>query len=75
MSDIYLKDELKLKRARLILVNDQITVQVGFSEYQNAYTAFSFDTDNHQLLAPNYALTVDYSDSKRLHQWLMDLLI
>lgn len=77
MDNIYLTGELTLKQVKLILVNDQITVQINNAtiEYQNAYTAFSFDTESNQLLAPHFKLTVNATDAKRLHSWLMDLII
>ncbi len=77
MEEIYLTDELILKQAKLFLVNDQITVQINNAtiEYKNAYTAFSFDTESNQLLAPHFRLTVNATDAKRLHVWLMDLIL
>ncbi len=77
MDDIYATDSLILKQAKLILINDVITVQINnvSVEYQNSYTAFSFDDHNNQLLAPHFKLRVSAGEAKTLKTWLMELFI
>lgn len=77
MNDIYLKDEIQLKNAKLLLVNDQITVDINNStvEYQNTYTVFRFDADSNELIAPNFKLKVNSTDAERLQNWFIDLFI
>ncbi|WP_406733459.1 hypothetical protein RJD39_04800 [Vibrio scophthalmi] len=77
MEPIYLTDELKLKSATLILVNDQITVEAHNKtlQYQNTYTAFSFDQEHNELCAPNFKLTVCPDEAQAVNNWLMDLFI